>query len=140
MSAQFETGLNKEEVLLYLTDFSLKYPKEQWWVSYKAALVLYGVFETTNDIDLYGYDELCKKLIQKGYKHEKAPYDNATRIYVNERLEVFSYQKKKKPALNIMYGFQVATLEDIFNHYMIMNRPKDQDTLRRISERRNNIR
>jgi len=96
---------------------------------------LYGVFEETNDIDIYVYDDLCHQLIKR-YPYVIAPYDNALRITINDRLEAFSYNGEPQ-TFTIINGFQVDSIDNIFNYYKIMNRSKDQKTLEKIRQYQN---
>lgn len=126
---EYDTKLNKSEILSELQKFARQYPKEKWRVGFKAALVLYGIFTETNDIDIFASDDVCKSLIRRGFTHVPAPY-GGERITFTDRLEVFENQSKGAP--KEIDDFYVDNIDDIYNFYKRMNRQKDQETLRRI--------
>ena len=131
----YNTKLNRKDILKQLNQFARKYPKKDWYVSFKAALVLYGIETESNDIDLYGTPEFCDYLIRKGFHHVPAPY-GGHRITITDRIEIFDDVNFQYTKLNMVDGINVATLDDIEAFYQKMNRPKDQETLRKIREYR----
>lgn len=126
---EYESKLDKSAILKELQAFARQYPVEKWRVGFKAALVMYGIFSETNDIDVFVTEDVCNSLIRRGFTHVPAPY-GGERITVTDRLEAFENQSKAVPKK--IDGFYVDDIDEIYNFYKRMNRPKDQETLRRI--------
>lgn len=126
---EYESKLDKSAIMKELQAFARQYPVEKWRVGFKAALVMYGIFLETNDIDVFVAEDVCKSLIRRGFTHVPAPY-GGERITVTDRLEAFENQSKATPKK--IDGFYVDDIDEIYNFYKRMNRPKDQETLRRI--------
>lgn len=126
---EYESKLDKSAIMKELQAFARQYPVEKWRVGFKAALVMYGIFLETNDIDVFVAEDVCKSLIRRGFTHVPAPY-GGERITVTDRLEAFENQSKAVPKK--IDGFYVDDIDEIYNFYKRMNRPKDQETLRRI--------
>lgn len=126
---EYESKLDKSAIMKELQAFARQYPVEKWRVGFKAALVMYGIFSETNDIDVFVTEDVCKSLIRRGFTHVPAPY-GGERITVTDRLEAFENQSKATPKK--IDGFYVDDIDEIYNFYKRMNRPKDQETLRRI--------
>lgn len=126
---EYESKLDKPAILKELQAFARQYPVEKWRVGFKAALVMYDIFSETNDIDVFVTEDVCKSLIRRGFTHVPAPY-GGERITVTDRLEAFENQSKAVPKK--INGFYVDDIDEIYNFYKRMNRPKDQETLRRI--------
>lgn len=121
--------LNRQGILAMLKKFP--YQRDLYWISYKAGLVLYGVFEGTNDIDLCCTKDLFDQLIKDGYKPIKAALNDTMKIILNERMEIFLEREERET--NTIEGYQVEKLEYIAKLYKDMNRLKDQDTIARIN-------
>jgi hypothetical protein len=132
-SEEYETKLNRKDIIKLLKWFSRKYDTKDWYVSFKAALVLYGVEKETNDVDLCGTPALCKELVRKGFTTVSALYDSY-RITITDRIEMFDDKDFHHTKFNNIEGINVATLDDIESFYKKMNRDKDQETLRKIKE------
>ena len=96
--------------------------KSDIWVISGAALVLYGIRETTNDIDLGCTDDCFNRLLLNGYQmEEKQGYDK--RIIVPPDIEVFG--GTKCTAIEYIDNIPVASLEDIISFKRQLNREKD---------------
>lgn len=139
-----KSPLNKDDILRLLkfinsNIFGGDYSK--YIVSYKAALVLYGIFDTTKDIDICAPKDLAIE-IAENWKFKTAPspgYDGSTtRITISEDIEVFdnSTFNDHDAILRDFNGFivMIDTPEQILKLYKDMNHEKDQETIKRIEE------
>jgi len=121
--------LNKKQILALLKS-NFNYDKSQFYISFKAALVLYGIYETTNDIDIAITSNLSKSLINNGYKINKNDYGK--QIKICDEIECYDEGEIITKNLIIIEGYQVEVIEDIRKRYLKMNRDKDQATIRKI--------
>ena len=128
-SVSHETSLNKQDILKILS--TLGYNKSDYWISYKAALVLYGIVENTNDIDLCCNRKMMDSLEKDGYVIEKAPIGDIRKAIINDRIECF--ENNRRPTIKIN-GYNVETVDSILKLYKDMNREKDQKTIAAIEK------
>lgn len=139
-----KTPLNKDDILRLLkfinkNIFDGDYSK--FIVSYKAALVLYGIFDTTKDIDICAPKDLAIELAEN-WKFKTAPspgYDGSTsRITISNDIEMFDNDtfEDHDAIIKDFNGFLVMIdhPEQILKLYKDMNREKDQETIKRIEE------
>ena len=126
-SVSHENSLNKQDILKLLS--TLDYNKSDYWISYKAALVLYGIVENTNDIDLCCNKKMMDSLEKDGCVIEKASSGDIRKAIINDRIECF--ENNRRPTIK-MNGYNVETVDSILKLYKDMNREKDQKTIETI--------
>lgn len=130
-SNRTDKKLNRKNIIQILDKFGKKYPKHQWWVSYEAALVLYGICETAEVVTVFTNAELYHRLIiEEGYKVEKNSNGENIAI-VGERLQAILFDNPyfiTKITSNIS-GFQVENLniiESRYNSITVGNKGKEK--------------
>ncbi|MCM1216003.1 MAG: hypothetical protein NC548_15960 [Lachnospiraceae bacterium] len=139
-----DTSLNKDDILRMIKFISPSVFQCQFGsfiISYKAALVLYGIYDTTKDIDICTSKEIAGKIIENfNFKTSPSPgYDGSTtRITISEDIEMFDNSTFKDHDTIIKtfgnFNIQIDTPEQILKLYKAMNREKDQETIKRIEE------
>jgi hypothetical protein len=78
--------LRKEDIIYRLNQ--LDFNKNRYWVTTGAAMVMYGLKETTSDIDLGCDSQLMNQLETEGYQANILP-DNTRRIVIEPDIEIF---------------------------------------------------
>lgn len=111
----------------------LKFPITEYWLGYGAALCLYGIKETTKDIDCGCSPMLFNELIRKGYKVEKSPM-GGDMIRINEHVDFFYEEYPPESSLIYIWGIQVQTLESIREEKLQRGREKDLADVKLIDE------
>jgi hypothetical protein len=120
-------GINKENIIKMINN-EIDIPRDKFFVGSGSALVLHGVKDYTNDIDLvvendYFFNELSKK-----YKIESAKF-NGKRIEINNDIECFNIDSWAPEVYDYetetVEGLQVETLESIKKWKEIFGRDKD---------------
>lgn len=128
--------MNKEQIIDRLNQWN--FDKKDYMLVAAAALVFYGIKETTNDIDMSVSDELYEKLITdykanyvgcdiKGYKLYRIDGDIEDELDFGKTF--FNFEEKE-----IIDGIQVQTLENIIKFKKIMNREKDLKDIKLIED------
>lgn len=112
--------LNKENVIKILKKIDL--PLDEYWVTSGAALVIHGVKDITNDIDLGCTTKLLEKLIEKGYKY-KIEEDSLRTLTMNDSVELF--ENWFVGQIEILEGILVGSLESIKNQKIQLGREND---------------
>lgn len=95
---------------------------EDFWVIMGAALVLYGVKDQTNDIDIGCSAKTFKKLLQKGYQL-KATNSNKRKIELKDKISI--YEEWKTDKINYIEDIPVADLYSIRTDKARLSREKD---------------
>ncbi|MDD7794130.1 hypothetical protein [Clostridium sp. 'White wine YQ'] len=112
--------LIKEDIIRMMKEVDL--PLGEYWISSGAGLVLHGIKEKTNDIDLGCTPKLFEILINKGYKF-KTLLDKRRVIEVNESIEVI--ENWFVDEVEIVNELSVATIESIRKQKFKLGREKD---------------
>ena len=131
-SDNFETKLDRRDILNLLKE--LKPYKDGLIIEFKAALVLYGVCDKCNDIDISCNAKVAKELKKKYKVLGKSEFNGAYRIEINERVEVFEDPDFDISDTSKICGFRLRNIESIYNRYKRLNRPKDQKTMKQIEK------
>lgn len=113
--------MNKEQ-LLKLVD-SLNFPKEEYYILSSGSLLLYGIRDFANDLDLCVSEELFKQMINK-FNIDIKSKNSCGFYHVNDLIEV-CVNKKQDFIRNFKDGYPVETLENILKYKQKRNLPKD---------------
>ena len=97
-------------------------PLNEYWVTSGAALVIHGVKDATNDVDLGCTTKLLEQLIEKGYKY-KIEEDRLRTLTMNHSVELFENWFVGK--VEIIEGIPVGSLESIKKQKIQLGREKD---------------
>jgi hypothetical protein len=109
---------------------SLKFDPDEYCLGYGGALVLYGIKDSTADIDIMVTKPLFDKLSQKynvDYDTFNEPYiyiDEIVDIFIGEDLDLKTY----------IEDIPVYTLDAIIESKRRLGRPKDVEDIKRIEE------
>lgn len=123
-----ETLLHREDILRLLKD--LDFLEDGCWLTSGAALVLYGVKETTRDIDLICTAELADQLEQRGFPVRKDGLDGTRIFQINDKVEVLEdWQTDEVIELE---GLKIASLLSIRKQKEALGREKDFEDIRLI--------
>lgn len=123
-----ETLLHREDILRLLKD--LDFLEDGCWLTSGAALVLYGVKETTRDIDLICTAELADQLEQRGFHVRKDGLDGTRIFQINDKVEVLEdWQTDEVIELE---GLKIASLLSIRKQKEALGREKDFEDIRLI--------
>ena len=123
-----ETLLHREDILRLLKD--LDFLEDGCWLTSGAALVLYGVKETTRDIDLICTAELADQLEQRGFPVRKDGLDGTRIFQINDKVEVLEdWQTDEVIELE---GLKIASLLSIRKQKEALGREKDLADIRLI--------
>lgn len=99
------------------------------WVSHGGALVLMGLREDTNDIDLNVNHFVWNKLVKTGrYPIKQLPND-VFMISVSDKIDVHIGGKIYGHLENTTEGIQYTGINDTLEDYRILNREKDQEII-----------
>jgi len=125
--------MNKKQILESLEKYHLD--PTQYIVLSGAAMVIHGIKEETNDIDISVTNELYHKLETK-YQCELEKYDERTQsnIYYIDHILNFGtnfYDEKKYVYID---GIRVQNIDGIIELKKKLNRAKDQIDLLKIEE------
>jgi len=116
--------LTKQKITDILNTAS--YPKNEYWVTAGAGLVMHGVKSTTRDIDMGCTSLLADMLIQKGAKWEYLD-DSNRKIEPLPGLELF--ENWNVDCAVLIDGVSVASLCSIRKQKAELNRAKDWDDI-----------
>lgn len=112
--------LRKEEIKEIIKEMDL--PLSEYWVTSGAALVIHGVKEATNDIDLGGTTKLVEYFIKKGCKY-RVVEDNSRIVDVNDKIELL--ENWFVDEIVLIDGLPVGSLESIMKQKAELGREKD---------------
>jgi hypothetical protein len=99
---------------------AIDFPSDKYWVSSGAGLVLHGVKEATNDVDLGCTLELWSYLLTKGYTPEEK---NPDILIINPLMEVV--KDWYVDDIEYLDGIPVASLQSIKKQKLALGREKD---------------
>jgi hypothetical protein len=120
--------LAKKEVIDICS--GLNFDPAEYCVGFGAALVLYGIKESTADIDLCVTNDLFNTLSER-YKPDYTKF-NEPYIYIDGVVEVFRNSNMNTKAY--IDGIPVSSLKDIILSKKRLGRPKDIIDIKRIEE------
>jgi hypothetical protein len=106
-------------------------PVKEFWITSGAALVIHGVKEGTNDIDLGCTSVLWKALVERGFKFRETE-DKSKIMIVSDLVEVI--EEWYVDEIEYIEGLPVGSLESIKKQKLELGRAKDMEDIRRIDE------
>ena len=108
-----------------------QYPKNEYWITAGAGLVMHGVKSETKDIDIGGSTFLTEMLIKEGMEWRIA--NDGTRIVtVNDDIELL--ENWCGDCIVELNGFFATSLAGIRHQKVKLNRPKDWDDIELIDD------
>ncbi len=125
-----EERLFREDILRLLKE--LDFLEEGCWLTSGAALVLYGVKESTRDIDLVCTTELADRLERQGVPFRLDGLDGTRIFAVNDRVEVL--ENWHTDEVITLEGVPAASLLSIRRQKEELGREKDLLDIRLIDE------
>lgn len=121
--------MNKIELIKRLEKLNL--PKEEYWLITGGAMVLYGIKNETNDIDLGCSEKLADELEELGYKTTRM-LDGTRKIELEEDIEIFENWLYDK--VEIFGNIPVISLNGLVTMKKELGREKDKLDIKRIEE------
>lgn len=121
--------LLKEQIIKTIKEMDL--PTNEYWISSGAGLVIHGVKECTNDIDLGCTTKLIEELLKEGYPHRLAS-DNTRIMQINDSVELL--ENWFADEIQIIDGLPVVSLESIKKQKAELGREKDFRDIKIIDE------
>lgn len=121
--------LYKTDIIKILKEMNL--PLGEYWISSGAGLVMHGVKETTQDIDLGCTTRLVEYFLRKGCKCRTAN-DNLRIVEVNDKIEILENWLVDK--IEFIDGLPVGSLESIRKQKLALGRDKDIKDIKLIDE------
>ena len=121
--------MNKEEYLKKLDE--LKLDKNSYCIIASGSMLMHGLTDTCNDIDIKVTEELFNELLDKYHMKQSDRYD-----YVYELSDDIDVNCRNFTHDNIEFvdGYPVEKLEVNLKWMLENNRPKDQEKIRKIKE------
>ena len=121
--------MNKEEYLKRLDE--LKLDKNSYCIIASGSMLMHGLTDTCNDIDIKVTEELFNELLDKYHMKQSDRYD-----YVYELSDDIDVNCRNFTHDNIEFvdGYPVEKLEVNLKWMLENNRPKDQEKIRKIKE------
>ena len=116
--------MTKAELLNKLKDFP--FDPSEYWLNAGSALLLYGLRDETNDIDMGCSSKMMDQLI----KDHPFTIKGGVRRVVFDDYEI--YENWCGEDINVIHGYQLASLETILEFKKRLNRPKDQKDINNI--------
>lgn len=121
--------LYKEDIIKILKDVDL--PESEYWITSGAGLVIHGVKETTNDIDLGCTTYLVNYFLKKGCKY-KMEKDNSRIVEIDDKIEII--ENWFVDEIVFIDGLPVGSLESIKKQKAELAREKDIRDIKLINE------
>lgn len=117
--------LNREDIINIMR--KLDVPIEGYWIESGASLVLHGVRDTTNDIDIGCSSSFIDYLISLGYHYIYNPYklQNLRVIHIEDTIEIFEENSYAKSDIEIINGLPVWSLQRVRKQKEELGREKD---------------
>ena len=122
--------MNKEELLKLLE--SLDIPKDEYYILGGGSLVMFGIKDTTADLDLCVSEELFTRL-KEAYKLEEKDKNECGFYRISDLIEVIS-KPKEKFTMEKIDGYNVEELNRILAFKKKRNAPKDQPYIEKITK------
>ncbi|KEZ87028.1 hypothetical protein IO99_07195 [Clostridium sulfidigenes] len=121
--------LGKEDIVKILKNMEL--PLSEYWITSGAGLVIHGVKETTNDIDLGCTTNLVELFLKNGCKYT-VEKDNSRIIQINDTIEIL--ENWFVDEIVIIDGLPVGSLESIKKQKAQLGREKDIKDIKLIDD------
>jgi len=121
--------LYKEDIIKILKDIDL--PLSEYWITSGAGLVIHGVKESTNDIDLGCTTNLIEHFLKKGCKYRVAE-DNSRIMEITNTIEIL--ENWFVDEIEFIDGLPIGSLESIKTQKTELGREKDINDIRIIDE------
>ncbi len=121
--------LGKEDIVKILKNMEL--PLSEYWITSGAGLVIHGVKETTNDIDLGCTTNLVELFLEKGCKYT-VEKDNSRIVQINDTIEIL--ENWFVDEIVIIDGLPVGSLESIKKQKAQLVRDKDIKDIKLIDD------
>ena len=121
--------MTKEEVINRI--MKLNFDSDEYWLVAGGAMVLYGLRENTNDIDLGCTQALADRLERCGYATSILP-DGTRRISVAEDIEIFENWIFDK--IEMREGISVISLKGLLEMKKSLGREKDRQDIELIEQ------
>lgn len=120
--------MNKQEVIKLLQDLDL--PTTEYYILSSGCLVLYGLRDRANDLDLCVKPELFEKLRVK-YNLKEEDKNECGFYHISDLVEVV-VSGKYPFEYDVLQGYQVQKLEQILNSKIKSDKPKDKADVQNI--------
>ena len=121
--------LYKEDIIKILKDIDL--PLSEYWITSGEALVIHGVKEGTNDIDLGCTTNLIEHFLRKGCNY-KVTEDNSRIMEITDTIELLKNWFVDE--IEFIDGLPIGSLEIIKTQKTELGREKDITDIRIIDE------
>ena len=122
--------MNKEELLKLVE--SLNIPKDEYYILGGGSLVMFGIKETTSDLDLCVSNELFAKLKEK-YNLDEKDKNECGFYQISDIIEIIPNPKEEFTAQEID-GYKVEELKRILEFKKKRNDPKDKLYIEKITQ------
>ena len=122
--------MNKEELLKLVE--SLNLPKDEYYILGGGSLVIFGIKNTTADLDLCVSEELFAKLKEK-YNLDEKDKNECGFYNISDIVEVIP-NPKEEFTFEEIEGYRVEKLKRILEFKKKRNAPKDQPYIKKITE------
>ncbi len=127
--------MNKKEILEILNKYN--FDKNKIYIISGSAMVLYGIKEKTNDIDIT-IDEEYEKVLLENYNctFEREIKDNGKtyKAYMIDDIINFSAHYYDRFNYNVLDGYNIQKVEDILKLKESLNREKDKKDIKALKE------
>ena len=122
--------MNKKELLKLLD--SLNLPKTEYYILSSGSMLLYGLRDIANDLDLCVSNELFKHLKEKYNLNENNKNDSGF-YKISEDIEIIPNDKKNFK-MDYINGYPVENLKTILEFKEKRNLPKDKKDIENIKK------
>ena len=122
--------MNKEELLKLVE--SLNIPKDEYYILGGGSLVMFGIKETTSDLDLCVSNELFAKLKEK-YNLDEKDKNECGFYQISDIIEIIPNPKEEFTAQEID-GYKVEELKRILEFKKKRNALKDKPYIEKITQ------
>lgn len=113
--------LTREDIIKITS--ALDFLGEDCWLTSGAALVLYGVKETTRDVDLICTTRLADRLEERGFPFKRDGLDGTRIFAINDRVEVLEDWDTEE--VTEVAGLRTASLMSVRKQKAALGREKD---------------
>lgn len=127
--------MNKEELLSLLDTLNL--PKTEYYILSSGSMLLYGLRERANDLDLCVSNELFEQLKEK-YNLKDCDKNECGFYHISKKIEIVP-NAKEDFKMEYKDGYPVENLETILLFKKKRNAPKDQKDIQSITDYLNNM-
>lgn len=120
--------MNKQEYLELIDGLNL--PKNEYYILGSGSLLLHGIRDIANDVDLCVSPELFN-VLKARYNIDLSKKNNCGFYQLNDKLEVV-VSDKTDFNFDIVLGYPVESLQQILKFKQERNKPKDQNDIVKI--------